>query len=69
MGMATGVLLLAAIGITKFRAISAQGHRLPIGTSIAKIGTSIAISLPVNDDYRPPVLKPLLAEVQEQCAK
>jgi hypothetical protein len=33
------------------------------------LGIPIAINLPVNDDYRRRLLKPLLAEVQEQCAK
>jgi hypothetical protein len=62
MGMEMGVPLFAPIGITKFPAISAQCHR-------PRIGTPIATSLPVNDDYRRRSLKPLLAEVQEQCAK
>jgi hypothetical protein len=46
----------------KFSAISAQCLWITLGTPIA-------ISLPVNDDYRRRLLKPLLAEVQEQCAK
>jgi hypothetical protein len=62
MGMEIGVPLLAAIGITKFPAISARCLWITLGTPIA-------ISLTVNDDYRRRLLKPLLAEVQEQCAK
>jgi hypothetical protein len=62
MGTEMGVALFAAIGITKFPAISAQCRWIALGIPIA-------INLPVNDDYRRRLLKPLLAEVQEQCAK